>query len=81
MEEIEILQQQLKQKEGELLKSQLELIDTRLTNLTCNQEDHETRLRIVETSRIRFETLAWLAFGGGFLSLINIISQLLHLNL
>ena len=39
--------------------------------------DTTRALRVVETSRIRFETLAWLAFGGGALSLINVIAQLI----
>jgi hypothetical protein len=77
MEEINILREQLRTKEAELMQVQLALIETKIASLVDNDADQEMRLRIVETSRIRFETLAWLAFGGGALSLINVITVLM----
>lgn len=72
MSELERLKQQLKTREAELLQAKLELIETRLADLQRSEADKELRLRAVEVSRTRFETLAWLAFGGGTVSLINI---------
>lgn len=77
MEEIHILREELRTKESELMQVKLELIETKIANLQQDNCDMEDRLRVVETSRIRFETLAWLAFGGGALSLINVIAQLI----
>jgi hypothetical protein len=77
MEEISILREELRTKESELMQVKLELIETKIANLQQDNCDMEERLRVVETSRIRFETLAWLAFGGGALSLINVIAQLI----
>jgi len=64
MEEINALREQLRKREAELLTLRLELIDDKITTLQKSQSDMEDRLRAVETSRVRFETLAWLAFGG-----------------
>jgi hypothetical protein len=77
MEEINILREQLRAKEAELMQVQVALIETKIANLVDNDADQEMRLRIVESSRVRFETLAWLAFGGGALSLINVITVLM----
>ena len=77
MEEINALRAQLRAREAELLTVKLELIETKITNLEKFSSDMENRLRVVETSRVRFETLAWLAFGGGALTLINIITLLM----
>jgi len=77
MEEINALRAQLRATEAELLTVKLELIETKITNLEKFSSDMENRLRVVETSRVRFETLAWLAFGGGALTLINIITLLM----
>ena len=76
MSELERLKQQLKTREAELLQAKLELIETRLADLQRSEADKELRLRAVEISRIRFETLAWLAFGSGTASLINILLNL-----
>ena len=76
MSELERLKQQLKTREAELLQAKLELIETRLADLQRSEADKEVRLRAVEVSRTRFETLAWLAFGGGAVSLINILLNL-----
>jgi hypothetical protein len=70
------LKGQLEAKEAELLKVKLELIESKIASLQQNDADKEARLRAVETSRTRFETLAWLAFGGGALSLVNILLRL-----
>lgn len=77
MEEINMLREQLRTKEAELLQVQLALIETKIANLEHNNADQEMRLRTVEASRVRFETLAWMAFGGGALSLINVITVLM----
>ncbi len=77
MEEIIFLKEQLRNKEAELMQVQLALIETKIANLEHNNTDQEMRLRTVEASRVRFETLAWLAFGGGALSLIKVISVLM----
>ena len=77
MDENNTLREQLRVKEAELLQVQLALIETKIATLVDNVADQELRLRIVETSRVRFETLAWLAFGGGALSLINVITVLM----
>lgn len=81
MSELDELKEALAQKNAELLTVRLQLIDNQICTLRTDSNDHEDRLRIVETSRVRFETLAWLAFGGGALSLINIIAQLLNVKL
>ena len=77
MEEIIFLKEQLIKKEAELMQVQLALIETKIANLEHNDTDQEMRLRTVEASRVRFETLAWLAFGGGALSLINVFTVLI----
>ena len=76
MSELESLKRQLSGKESELLKLRLELIESKIAALEKKDDDIEGRVRIVETSRVRFETLAWLAFGGGAISLVNILLRL-----
>ncbi len=76
MGELDSLRQQLEQKEAELLQVKLQLIETRISELQQSDADKELRLRAVEISRTRFETLAWLACGGGAVSLINILLRL-----
>ncbi len=76
MSEVEVLRQQRDTKEAELLQVKLELIESKITELQQNDSDKELRLRAVEISRTRFETLAWLACGGGAVSLINILLKL-----
>ena len=78
MSEVDLLREQLQAKEAELLNLKLELIDTKIQDLQRRDTDKETRLRGVEESRMRFETLAWLAFGGGAVSLINIFNGLIR---
>ena len=73
MTELKSLKEQLGLKEAELLKVKLELIESKIAALQQSDADKETRLRAVEISRTRFEMLAWLAFGGGALSVINIL--------
>ena len=73
MSQLETLKHQLECKEAELLQVKLELIETKIVELQQHDSDQEQRLRMVETSRTRFETIAWLAFGGGAMSLINIL--------
>ena len=79
MSEIEILRQQLDTKEAELLQVKLELIENKIAELQAGDADKETRLRLVESSRTRLETLAWLAFGGGAINLASLVSVLLKL--
>lgn len=73
MASVEELQEQLAAKEAQVLTLTLALVDKRIKELETRDEDKENRLRAVETSRTRFETVAWLAFGGGLLSLINVL--------
>lgn len=73
MTELDSLKQQLEAKEAELLRVKLELIESKITELQQSDADQEIRLRAVEVSRTRFETLVWLACGGGAISLINIL--------
>jgi len=80
MSEIESLKQQLEAREAELLQVKLELIESKISELQQRDADKEMRLRLVESSRTRFETLAWLAFGGGALSLASLIGIILRLN-
>lgn len=76
MAELDTLKHQLEQKEAELLQVKLQLIETKISELQRSDADKELRLREVEVSRTRFETLAWLACGGGAISLINILLRL-----
>jgi len=78
VEEINMLREQLMTKETELMHVRLALLESKISNLEHQDADQEMRLRVVETSRVRFETLAWLAFGGGALSLINVIAVLIR---
>ena len=78
MSEIETLRNQLETKEAELLQLKLELIERRINELQQHGADIEFRLRLVETSRTRLETLAWLAFGGGAVSLVNILKSIVR---
>ncbi len=73
MTELDTLKRQLDAKEAELLQVKLELIESKIVELQHNDLDKEQRLRLVEISRTRFETLVWLACGGGAISLINIL--------
>ncbi len=73
---VEELQAQVAAKEAQVLTLTLALMERRIVDLETHDGDKETRLRDVETSRTRFETVAWLAFGGGIMSLINIFSSL-----
>lgn len=72
--DIEQLQKSLAEKEGIILNLTLQNMDMRIESLEHKDSDKEARLRTVESSRTKFETLAWLAFGGGAVSMINIIT-------
>jgi hypothetical protein len=76
MTELNALKQQLEAREAELLQVKLELIESKIAELQHNDLDKEQRLRLVEISRTRFETLVWLACGGGAVSLVNILMRL-----
>ena len=76
MTELRSLRSQLQSREAELLQLKLKLIESRIAELQQHDVDKELRLRIVEAARTRLETLAWLAFGGGALSLINILKSI-----
>ncbi len=79
MSEIESLREQLADKEAQLLQVKLELIENQIADLQQRDSDKEIRLRLVEASRTRFETLTWLAFGGGAVSLASLIGLILRL--
>jgi hypothetical protein len=76
MSELHTLKQQLESKEAELLQIKLKLIENKIAELQQHDSDKELRLRLVEAARTRFETIAWLAFGGGAISVINILRTL-----
>ncbi len=76
MSQLDSLKLQLEAKEAELLKIKLELIESKIVELQQSDADKELRLRAVEISRTRFETLAWLAFGGGAVSVVDILLKL-----
>ncbi len=76
MAELDSLRKQLVEKEAQLLQVKLQLIETKIGELQQNDADKELRLRAVEASRTRFETLAWIAFGGGAVSLMDIVLRL-----
>ena len=78
MTELDALRTQLETKEAELLQLKLALIESRINELQQRDADKELRLRIVEASRTRLETLAWLAFGGGAISLVNILKTIVR---
>lgn len=72
---VEDLQAQLAAREAKVLELTISLLDERISKLEKSDADKEVRLRAVETSRTRFETMAWLAFGGGLLSLVNLLNS------
>ncbi len=76
MTELDTLKKELEAKEAELLRMKLELIESQIAELQRCDADKEVRLRAVEISRTRFETLAWLAFGGGAISVIDLVLKL-----
>lgn len=76
MTELETLRHRLESREAELLQLKLELIESRIAELQQHDADKEIRLRTVETARTRLETLAWLAFGGGAVSFVDLFMNL-----
>jgi len=78
MSELKALRRQLRSRETELLQLKLELIESKIAELQQRDADKELRLRTVETARTRLETLAWLAFGGGAISLANILKSFMR---
>lgn len=79
MSEVEYLKQELESREAELLQVKLELIENKIAELQQRDADKESRLRLVESSRTRFETLIWLAFGGGAINLASLLGIVLKL--
>jgi hypothetical protein len=54
-----------------------QLTDARFNVLERSAADYESRLRKLHDIATQFKLLASLATGGGFLSLINLIKQLI----
>jgi hypothetical protein len=54
-----------------------EITRMRLTTLESAAKDFETRLRSLQDSSTQFKTLAYLATGGGLLSVISLLRELL----
>ncbi len=79
MSEIEFLKQELEDREAELLQVKLQLIESKIAELQQRDADKETRLRLVESSRTRFEMLILLAFGGGAINLASLVGIVLKL--
>jgi chaperonin cofactor prefoldin len=59
------------------IEHQAELYKTRLEALEAGQRDHEARLRQVQDAATQFKTMAALATGGGLLSVILLIRELI----
>ena len=79
--ELDDLKSRLSKATGELLDARLQLIESQIKSLEQSALDRELRLRVVEISRVRFETLAYFAFGGGALSILNLILQIFNIRL
>jgi hypothetical protein len=73
MPTIEELQTEIRARDAKILELTLKNLDLRVLDLENADIDKEKRMRTVEKSSTRFETLAWLAFGGGALSAVNIV--------
>lgn len=58
-------------KEIEQLAAGLTGIERRAAGKT-DMEDHEKRIRLLEESSTKVNTLIWLVFGGGVLSAVNL---------
>lgn len=58
-------------------KYHAELVDRRLTSLEATNGDHEKRIRAVEEVATKFNFLMALSIGGGALSAIAIVRDLL----
>jgi len=56
------------------------VIDLQLLSLQTASKDHETRIRALEETATKVNTLMALVFGGGLLSAINLIVLLLNLS-
>lgn len=55
------------------------VIDLQLTQLQSSTKDHETRIRQLEETATKVNTLLALVLGGGLLSAINLIVLLMRL--
>jgi len=71
------LREQLKQVTAERNKYHAELTDLRLKKIEDRQDDHENRIRAVETISTRSNVLYALATGGGLISIITLIRTVL----
>jgi hypothetical protein len=61
----------------DLLKAEIRLLSNRVERLEKDAVDHESRLRALHESATQFKVLAGLASGGGLLSLIGLLRELL----
>jgi len=76
MTELEELRAQLKTVTAERNHLHAELTDLRLKAIEDRQDDHENRIRAVETISTRSNVLYALATGGGLISIITLIRTL-----
>ncbi len=73
MSEADLLRDELKTVIAERNKYHAELTDLKLAQLRADVNDHEKRLRAVETISTRSNVLYALATGGGLISIITLI--------
>lgn len=62
----------------DLLRGELKLAQQRLEALEARAADHETRLRSLTDGVTQFRVLAGLTTGGGLVSLIILLRELLR---
>lgn len=75
MSEAELLER-LKIVTAERNKYHAELTDLKLATLRADVDDHENRLRAVETTSTRSNVIFALSSGGGLISIIALLKML-----
>ncbi len=76
MSEEEKLREQIKHITAERNKYHTELTDLKLATLRQDVDDHETRIRTLETIATRSNVLYALATGGGLISIVTLFRTL-----
>lgn len=66
--------------EQRIQQLQEQLLEVQLRQLQQDITDHETRLRALEETATRLNTLTALVFGGGVLSAINLVTLIVQLS-
>lgn len=76
MSKEEELQNKLKEVIAERNRYHAELTDIKLKQLRTDVDDHETRIRTLETIATRSNVLYALATGGGLISIVTLVKTL-----